>query len=128
MTSRSGASRPSSVGEYLAKGRQVYVEGRLKTDKWQDKTSGQERSRVKVVADSVRFLGGGGAGAGARRGWARVVRAAGSAAPGAPDEGGGPPAGFDEGPGGGGPAPTTSRSSGRGLSSPGGAMMSSRGK
>ena len=55
------------VGEYLAKGRQVYVEGRLKTDKWQDKTSGQERSRVKVVADSVRFLGGGGAAAHAAR-------------------------------------------------------------
>lgn len=52
-------------GEYLAKGRQVYVEGRLKTDKWQDKQSGQERSRVKVVADSVRFLGNRGAGGGA---------------------------------------------------------------
>jgi single-strand DNA-binding protein len=53
-------------GEYLAKGRQVYVEGRLKTDKWQDKQTNQERSKVKVVAESVRFLGGrGGAGAGA---------------------------------------------------------------
>jgi single-strand DNA-binding protein len=52
-------------GEYLAKGRQVYVEGRLKTDKWQDKQSGQERSKVKIVADTVRFLGGRGAGAGA---------------------------------------------------------------
>ena len=49
-------------GEYLAKGRQVYVEGRLKTDKWQDKQSGQDRYRVKVVADTVRFLGGGGGG------------------------------------------------------------------
>ncbi len=49
-------------GEYLSKGRQVYVEGRLKTDKWQDKQSGQDRYRVKVVADTVRFLGGGGAG------------------------------------------------------------------
>ena len=48
-------------GEYLAKGRQVYVEGRLKTDKWQDKQSGQDRYKVKVVADTVRFLGGGGA-------------------------------------------------------------------
>ena len=55
-------------GEYLAKGRQVYVEGRLKTDKWQDKQSGQERSRVKVVADSVRFLGGRGAGGAANQG------------------------------------------------------------
>jgi single-strand DNA-binding protein len=79
------------VGEYLAKGRQVYVEGRLKTDKWQDKQSGQERSRVKVVAASVRFLGGGGRGG------------AGGSRPSAPDEGGGPPAGLDEGPVGGGP-------------------------
>jgi len=84
------------VGEYLAKGRQVYVEGRLKTDKWQDKTSGQERSRVKIVADSVRFLGGGGAGAG-RGGGAGGPQRGGQA----PDEGG-PPPGFDEGPGGGG--------------------------
>ncbi len=50
-------------GEYLSKGRQVYVEGRLKTDKWQDKQSGQDRYKVKVVADTVRFLGGGGRGA-----------------------------------------------------------------
>ncbi|HET7753078.1 MAG TPA: single-stranded DNA-binding protein [Anaeromyxobacteraceae bacterium] len=49
-------------GEYLAKGRQVYVEGRLKTDKWQDKQSGQDRYRVKVVADTVRFLSSGGQG------------------------------------------------------------------
>jgi single-strand DNA-binding protein len=85
-------------GEYLAKGRQVYVEGRLKTDKWQDKQSGQDRYRVKVVADTVRFLGGGGPGAGAGR-----------AARPSNDEMGGPPAGFEEpaeaghGGGGGGP-------------------------
>jgi single-strand DNA-binding protein len=90
------------VGEYLAKGRQVYIEGRLKTDKWQDKTSGQERSRVKIVADSVRFLGGGGAG-GARGAGGAGGPGGGQRGPGAPDEGGGPPAGFDEGPGGGGP-------------------------
>jgi single-strand DNA-binding protein len=70
-------------GEYLAKGRQVYVEGRLKTDKWQDKQSGQDRYRVKVVADTVRFLGGGGAGGG------RGARPS-------SDETGGPPAGFEE--------------------------------
>jgi single-strand DNA-binding protein len=77
-------------GEFLAKGRQVYVEGRLKTDKWQDKQSGQERSKVKVVADTVRFLGGrgaGGGGGGGSRG-----------APG-PDEA---PGGFEESEGGGG--------------------------
>jgi single-strand DNA-binding protein len=75
-------------GEYLAKGRQVYVEGRLKTDKWQDKQSGQERSRVKVVADSVRFLGGRGAGgAGGGAGGGRGGHG--------PDEMG-PPGGFEE--------------------------------
>ena len=46
-------------GEYLSKGRMAYVEGRLKTDKWQDKQTGQDRYKVKVVADTVRFLGGG---------------------------------------------------------------------
>jgi single-strand DNA-binding protein len=44
-------------GQYLAKGRQVYIEGRLKTDKWQDKETGKDRFRVKVVAEQVRFLG-----------------------------------------------------------------------
>jgi single-strand DNA-binding protein len=79
-------------GEYLAKGRQVYVEGRLKTDKWQDKASGQERYKVKVVADTVRFLGGKGGGA----------------APGGRPPADEPPGGFEEpesgGPGGGGGA------------------------
>jgi single-strand DNA-binding protein len=73
-------------GEYLAKGRQVYVEGRLKTDKWQDKQSGQERSKVKVVADTVRFLGGRGAGGG---GGGR----GGSGGPGPSEE---PPGGFED--------------------------------
>jgi single-strand DNA-binding protein len=50
-------------GEYLSKGRQVYVEGRLKTDKWQDKQSGQDRYKVKVVAETVRFLSSGAGGA-----------------------------------------------------------------
>jgi len=75
--------------EYLAKGRQVYVEGRLKTDKWQDKQSGQERSRVKVVADSVRFLGGRGAGGPGGPGGPGGGRGQGG-----PEEG--PPGGFEE--------------------------------
>lgn len=83
-------------GEYLSKGRMVYVEGRLKTDKWQDKQSGQDRYRVKVVADTVRFLGGGrGEGAGAGRGAPR---------PQAEDPGGAPPP-FDDNGGGGGGGP-----------------------
>jgi single-strand DNA-binding protein len=82
-------------GEYLAKGRQVFVEGRLKTDKWQDKTSGQERSKVKVVAENVRFLGGGGRGAGP---------SAGASRPPAGDEGPPQGGGFDDDVGNGGGA------------------------
>jgi len=44
-------------GQYLAKGRQVYVAGRLRTDRWKDKATGLDRQRVKVVAELVQFLG-----------------------------------------------------------------------
>ncbi len=46
------------AGEYLKKGRSVYVEGRLKTRKWQDKDSGQDRYATEVVADQMQMLGG----------------------------------------------------------------------
>ena len=48
-----------TAGQYLQKGRQVYVEGRLKTDKYKDK-EGVERTSVEVVANTIQFLGGGG--------------------------------------------------------------------
>ena len=44
------------AGEYLRKGSQVYVEGRLQTRKWQDK-EGRDRWSTEVVCDSLRFLG-----------------------------------------------------------------------
>jgi single-strand DNA-binding protein len=44
------------AGEYLKKGRSVYVEGRLKTRKWQDK-DGVERYTTEVMADSMQLLG-----------------------------------------------------------------------
>jgi single-strand DNA-binding protein len=44
------------VGQYLAKGSACYLEGRLKLDSWEDKEGGK-RSRLKVVADNVQFLG-----------------------------------------------------------------------
>ena len=90
--------RPRAIGSCLAKGRQVYVEGRLKTDAWDDKASGQKKYRVKVVADTVRFLGGGGAGAGRGPGGPGGARPA----QGGPDDQGGPPGGFEEGGSGGG--------------------------
>lgn len=44
--------------EYLKKGKSVLVEGRLKQDRWDDKQSGQKRSKVTIVAENVQFLGG----------------------------------------------------------------------
>lgn len=53
------------VGEYLRKGSQIYVEGRIQTRKWQDK-EGNDRYSTEVVANEMQMLGGrGGAGAGA---------------------------------------------------------------
>jgi single-strand DNA-binding protein len=56
-----------NVGRFLKKGRQVYVEGRIKTRKWQDK-EGKDRWTTEVIADVVHFLGGGrGDGGGGQR-------------------------------------------------------------
>ena len=46
------------IGEYMKKGRPLYVEGRLQLDQWEDKTSGQNRSRLKIVGENFQFLGG----------------------------------------------------------------------
>ena len=48
--------------QYLTKGRPVYIEGRLQLDTWEDKNSGQKRSKLKVVGENMQFLGGGGSG------------------------------------------------------------------
>ncbi|MEI6279898.1 MAG: single-stranded DNA-binding protein, partial [Verrucomicrobiae bacterium] len=45
------------AGEYAKKGRPIYVEGRLRMDTWEDKTSGQKRSRMKVVGENLQLLG-----------------------------------------------------------------------
>ena len=56
------------AGEYLKKGSQVYVEGKLRTRKWQDK-DGQDKYTTEVIADAMQMLGGrqgmGGEGGGA---------------------------------------------------------------
>ncbi|MBC7201900.1 MAG: single-stranded DNA-binding protein [Pusillimonas sp.] len=46
------------AGEYLKKGRAVYVEGRIKTRKWQDKETGQDRYSTEIIADQMQMLGG----------------------------------------------------------------------
>jgi single-strand DNA-binding protein len=52
------------VAKYLTKGSPAFVEGRLRLDQWEDKTSGQKRSRLKIVLDNVQFLGRPGGGGG----------------------------------------------------------------
>ncbi len=91
-------------GEYLSKGRQVYVEGKLQTREWQNK-EGQKQYTTEVVANQVLFLSGG------ERGPGRGQRSGG------PDDFGPPPAEMDEGPGGGG---SGSRGGGGGGSRSGG--------
>src|SRR5271169_4856778 len=54
--------------QYLRKGRGIHVEGFLKVETWDDKTTGEKRSRIRLTADRVQFLdsrraeGGGGTG------------------------------------------------------------------
>ncbi len=45
-----------NAAQYLQKGRSVLIEGRLQLETWQDKQSGQDRSKLKVVADAIQFL------------------------------------------------------------------------
>lgn len=61
------------LAQYLRKGRPVFIEGRLKLDQWEDKQSGQNRSKLKVVVENFQFVdskdsagGGGGSGGGSR--------------------------------------------------------------
>jgi single-strand DNA-binding protein len=71
------------AAEYLKKGSQVYIEGRLRTRKWQDKT-GNDRYSTEIVGNDMQMLGGrgqGGGGAGAGGGGRDAGRSAGGAAP-----------------------------------------------
>lgn len=69
------------AGEYLGKGRQVLIEGRLQTDSWEDKESGQKRSKLRVVCENMTMLGsrseGGGGGAGGGGGYSGANRGGG---------------------------------------------------
>jgi single-strand DNA-binding protein len=55
------------AGEYLKKGRPVFIEGRLQMDTWDDKQTGQKRTKLRVVGESMQLLGSrpGGTGASA---------------------------------------------------------------
>lgn len=88
-----------SCSKYLAKGRSVYIEGRLQTRSWEDKTDGKKRYSTDIVAERVVFLGGGGgAEGGARRGGRPWGDEASSGPPAASESEGhsGPPPGDDD--------------------------------
>jgi len=46
------------AGEYLKKGRPVFIEGRLQLDTWDDKQTGQKRSKLRVIGETMQLLGG----------------------------------------------------------------------
>lgn len=67
------------IAEYFKKGRPIFIEGRLKLDTWDDKQSGQKRSKMRVIVESFEFLGsreGGGGGGGEK-----VERSEGASSP-----------------------------------------------
>lgn len=61
-----------TVAQYLKKGRPIMIEGRLKLDQWEDKQSGQKRSKLGVVMETFQFLD---SGRGGGEGGAEVPRA-----------------------------------------------------
>jgi single-strand DNA-binding protein len=92
------------AAEYLRKGSQVYIEGKLRTRKWQDK-EGKDRYTTEIVADEMQMLGskGGGAAAGAAAGAGAGAAGGGAASGGgggsgraAVNDNGGPPGDFDD--------------------------------
>jgi single-strand DNA-binding protein len=103
--------RGEAFAKFHKKGAPAFIEGKLRLDQWEDKQSGQKRSKLFVVADSWEFVGGaqgqggqGGGGGGGQGGWSQPAPA--------PDSGGGSGGGSDPwsspapaGGGGGGGAP-----------------------
>ncbi len=83
-----------TMGQYLKKGRPVFIEGRLKLDQWQDQ-QGNKRSKLKVVIDTFQFIdsresgGGGGGGGGYNNSGSRPQGAGGGGNGGGDNSGGG---------------------------------------
>ncbi len=82
------------AGQYLTKGKQIYVEGRIQTRSWDDRQSGEKKYRTEIICDNFQMLGGRGGGGGELEG------AGPSAGTGGPSYGGGPS--YDDQGGGGG--------------------------
>ena len=84
-----------NVGQYMRKGRPILIEGRLRLDQWDDKQTGQKKSKLGVVAETVQFLGsatgGGEGGAPASAARTRPAATPAAAPAGEPLEGDGQP-------------------------------------
>jgi len=73
-------SRLAEIAEqYLKKGRSVFIEGRLQLDSWDDKQTGQKRSRLRVVGENLQMLGARGEGESGGAGGAPAARRSGPA-------------------------------------------------
>jgi single-strand DNA-binding protein len=47
-----------NIGKFFTKGKPIFIEGKLRLDSWEDRQSGQKRSKLKVVCESFQFVGG----------------------------------------------------------------------
>ncbi len=74
-----------TIGQYLKKGRPILIEGRLRLDQWEDKQSGQKKSKLGVVLESFQFLDSGGGRGDSEGAPTRPAAAAPAPAPEAPE-------------------------------------------
>jgi single-strand DNA-binding protein len=79
------------IRDYVKKGTKLYVEGKLQTSNWEDKTSGQKRYKTEIIVNDMSLLSGRDEGAGGGGGYSKASSSASSAA------------GFDQRPPAGGP-------------------------
>jgi single-strand DNA-binding protein len=56
------------AGQYLVKGKQVFIEGRIQTRSWDDKNTGEKKYRTEIICENFQMLGGGPGGGGGRGG------------------------------------------------------------
>lgn len=56
--------RGEAVGQYLKKGRPIFIEGHLRMDQWDDKQTGQKRSKLAIIMDAFEFIDSRGEGEG----------------------------------------------------------------
>jgi len=89
-----------NIAKFFSKGRPIFIEGRLKLDTWQDKESGANRSKLKVVVEGFEFCdskpgGGGGGGGEGGGGYSRPAGNSGAPRAAAPAAQGNAPAGME---------------------------------